>query len=306
MPAKIKSLHLKNYCGYLDTKLDFTDSGDIKPLALFFGANGVGKSSILNAINLLGNAYQYENKDSSLSFRRLTYSTNYDPSYTELQYEYAKEEGNDDIPDSKKMRLTGVFELDGEERTVILTSDGVEVNELPRNHNGHSYYIDADNPMNMRRFQLENNDYADLFLELAEVVYNFPCYFDKSIKVEDDEGNEIEMITDFVIEKWGTHVHYKSMSDGEKKIAGLLRKLCNEEYMQAHDMIEIDNSVMHIYFKRHKRLVDLLIEKFPNKQFLMTTHSGILINHVDEKYHYDLEEYKKKELKKFNIAYQEG
>ena len=41
---KLKSIHVKNYCGYRDTTFDFTyPHGDIKQLSCFYGPNGCGK-----------------------------------------------------------------------------------------------------------------------------------------------------------------------------------------------------------------------------------------------------------------------
>jgi len=53
---KIKSLFLRNYAGFQDPCLfDFTRAdGSFKPVNMFFGPNGCGKSTGLNAIGLLG------------------------------------------------------------------------------------------------------------------------------------------------------------------------------------------------------------------------------------------------------------
>jgi predicted ATP-binding protein involved in virulence len=148
---------------------------------------------------------------------------------------------------------------------------------------------------------LENTELADRFLEMAKVVYEFDCYFDKEV-----EDKNKRYFTDFVINKWGTKVHFKSMSDGERKIATLLAGLCDETYMSTVDIVLVDNIEMHIYFKRHSAMIDKLLECFPDKQILATTHSGVLINHISPKYKYDLEKYKEIEVIKLAIQTPEG
>lgn len=279
--VKIKQLRYQNYCGYRDTIFDFTDDdGSVKPLAAFFGPNGTGKSTCLNGVRLVSNASRYENRDTDLSFRKITYHEDYDPTYSALKMEYGLQNAN-------PMEIEALFETSSGDKRVLIDNHGVQVNELPRNPAGHCYLIDADHPMEKNKFQLVNSDYADTFLEIAKVVYDYDCYFDKSVS---DNGHEF--FTDFVIVKYGTKVHFKSMSDGEKKIATLLAGLCNPEYMDQHKIILVDNIEMHIYFKRHAKMMDLLLEKFPDKQFIVTTHSGVLIEHIPQKYHYDLELYK--------------
>ena len=108
--------------------------------------------------------------------------------------------------------------------------------------------------------------------------------------------------TDFILEKpWGTNVHYKCMPDGERKIATLIRNLCNPEYMEEYDLIIVDNIEMHVYWKRHKILIDKLLNTFPEKQFIVTTHSGVLPKTLPTENLYDIEEYKMEEAKKLGM-----
>jgi len=98
----------------------------------------------------------------------------------------------------------------------------------------------------------------------------------------DGKKYDVEIYTDFVIHKRDVKVHFKRMSAGEKKIATLLAYLCDPIYMENIDIICVDNLDLHVYFERHASMVDKLIEYFPNKQFIVTTHSETMINHVRE------------------------
>jgi predicted ATP-binding protein involved in virulence len=83
------------------------------------------------------------------------------------------------------------------------------------------------------------------------------------------------------------------MSAGEKKIATLIAGLCDPNYIDDTNIIIVDNVAMHIYFKRHVRMVEKLLELFSDKQFFLATHSGVLIDALDSGSLYDLEDYVK-------------
>lgn len=316
--VKLQKLRLKNYCGYRDSTFEFSDSEGIKNFAIFYGANGSGKSTILNAVKLLGTAYKYEGRDHSILFNKQVFSENYEPTVQQYKEHLAKLMKKVDQTDPNnelyagikrtpgfgeevEMRVEGLFITDQGEKEVIINRSGVVKNDLPAVPNGYSYFIDADHPMEMNKFQLENTDLADVFLELAKIVYGYPVFFDKSVSLKGKE-----YFTDVCIEKWGTTVHHKSMSDGEKKICALLKSLCEPSYIFNTDIILVDNIEMHIYFKRHAKMFDALMQIFPAYQFIATTHSGTLINHVKDNYDgrflFDLEVYKKKEFEKFKIT----
>lgn len=280
--VKLKKLRLKNYCGYRNTEFDFTDSsGGPKPLACFFGPNGTGKSSLLEAIYLLSSGHRFYEKDTSLLFCRKTFNPDYDPSKTEyvanyaLNSSFATEEFKLKILSNlESMQIEGIFLTDKGEKNVVITTSGVKVNELPSDQMSYAYFIDADHPMNTNKFQLPVG-LESRFLELAKTVYGFNCCFTEPVN---DIGKNNELyFTDFVIEKFGVKVHYGNMSGGEKKLATLLRHLCNPLYIDNFDMIILDSIEKEVYFARHAPMIDKLLEMFPDKQFFIATHSPILV-----------------------------
>ena len=311
--AKIKEIRLENYCGYRDVIFNFQErNGDIKPISAFYGTNGTGKSTLLRAFNMLGNAKRLKGMDLEtlqLSFRKMTYHEDYDPTYAGFS------------KSAEPMIITGKFIVDGKEKQVILNSVcGVVLNELPYKYTGHTYLINADSPMEMNKFQM-SYEKSKMFLDMAHKFYGFKCRLAKPLDTITNtinnmvgEGEELTncLYTDFIISKNRnkTQVHFKNMSDGEKKIATLLRDLCNPIYIDDIDIILIDNAEQHIYKDRHYMLYDQLLEKFPTKQILMTTHSAVLVGfktkdrkikgYIPKKYLYNIDKYQDNSWRKIN------
>lgn len=278
--ATLKKIYLKNYCGYPEIEIDFHNPEKIN-LALFFGENGIGKSSILYAIQTLASASRFSGRDNSLYFRKSIRHQDYDPTYSSYK------------PTSNEMIMHGVFDTYKGDKEVEIRmksgeqGSGIVKNELKELGNyEYSYYVDADNPMNLQKFQINENS-VDLFLEMAKELYGYECYVDKKVSEYNRETESfMNFYTDFIIYKdyMDTKVHFKRMSAGERKIATMLSYICHEDVTNKYDIILIDNWSMHIYWKRHHKLVDKFFEKFSNKQIFATDHSGVLINYLKEKY----------------------
>jgi hypothetical protein len=72
----------------------------------------------------------------------------------------------------------------------------------------------------------------------------------------------------------------------------------------------------NIYKDRHCSLYDELLNNFPDKQFLITTHSPILVSfqygekhfkgYIPEKYLYDIEQYKQRRNEKCQTTRERG
>ena len=312
---KVKRLLLKNYCGFKNIELDFSKSDN---LIIMFGPNGCGKSTLLNSINILSSPWAIQKRtDLYIFLKRLTFNSDYLPGYeNSITYE-----GN--------MIASIIFELDGKEIVVKMENyldemekeikiidgkqivfqtgnrikngkqNGIVLNELPIDKKFYAFYIDADNPVNLNKFQISNK-YKNKFLDLAEAVYGFKCELSEGdyneVEEYDDQTKEyIIFYTDFIINKiskYGTNrTHFKAMSAGEKKIANLLSSLCNPLIYDNYDIFLIDNIELHIYFKRHMLLMEKIKEHFSNKQIIATTHSSVIVDNLEKKHLFDFEKY---------------
>jgi predicted ATPase len=119
------------------------------------------------------------------------------------------------------------------------------------------------------------------------------------VELYQESGVDEKFYDDLIIVKGKTKVHFKSMSAGEKKIATLIRELCKLKHEKKHiDIALIDNIEMHVYMKRHAKLIDKIKEHFGDKQIICTTHSPVLVGtdeikgYLDEECLYDIEKYK--------------
>jgi AAA15 family ATPase/GTPase len=287
----LKSLKLTNFCGYKNFEIDLTSNEEVKKWLILFGPNGVGKSNFLNAISLLSSPWRLQSRaDNILFLRKLTYHPDYMPNY----------EGFDQSKTNLYMKAT--YLTDDGEKDIVLENNwdsdttGITTNELPEDLYSASFYVDADNPINTQKFQVLSK-YREQFLDFANAVYGFKCELPKDRYVEEynsQEDNYMGFYTDLVITKYhGTRVHFKRMSAGEKKIATMLTELFNNVYSgkSKEGILLIDNLSMHIYYTRHMILIEKLKEFFPNKQFICTTHSPVVISEMEKQSLCDLEKY---------------
>jgi AAA15 family ATPase/GTPase len=298
---KLKNIKLINYCGYRDFELNLSEGEEVRKWTVLYGPNGSYKSTFLRAVDLLATPMLLERKSTALLLRKMKYHPDYAIVGAEAYFK-----------DASNLKMEAIFLSNGQEKTVSIEDNlqgiinigrrvdkdkgeksGVQVNELSPTEQK-TISINADSPMMMIKFQVID-DIADAFYDFASAVYGLKCYCPDKARVED---SGIEYRTDFVIEKNnGTKVHFKSMSDGEKKIATLVSSLFKIAYKDSPDRKEnsgivcIDNIAQHIYYKRHMSLINKMEEYFPENQFIITTHSPVIINEMDKKYLVNMEDY---------------
>jgi len=290
MNKYISELKLYNYCGFKNLKINFSASNN---LAIFYGPNGCGKSTILQAIDFLALPWEFETRSPEAKnniYSRLTWHKNYIPGYWAYCPSPFSMEAMLTVKDEKEKYIVFENNKDTGEK-------GFTINQLDSERKPFVYRIDADNPLNSSKFQLLK-EAKEKFLDLTENIYGLKCSLPDGNTSEVEESffnyeiNKKDYVTffvDFIIHKGDTQVHFKSMSAGEKKIVTLLAELCNLEIQNIYSVFLIDNIEMHVYFKRHMAMIRKLQEHFPDKQIIATTHSGTIVDELESHHLYDLE-----------------
>ncbi len=267
----------------------------------FFGPNGCGKSTALEAISLLtANQMGRDPANVKRSLRKYVKNRDYDPSYERISGHTYKNDfaisHEDNLP---PMIVEGTYEMDNKSYIVRLTQNGFERNDLAPEANGpgpwgddHLFYrqrvahfISSDSDLSMSKFQLRREQTV-LFEKITSKIMRFPtsCIQPSGLVPIDED-----YCTDFTILKRGDLIHYKRMSAGEQKIAKSYSQFLNLIYDLEHPdvgepalagwprLLLFDNIEMHIYYDRHVDMLNCVKSCFPQQQIFATTHSGVLI-----------------------------
>lgn len=315
---KFKYIKIQNTCGYKEAYFDFTNrNGTINNLALLYGPNGCGKTTLLDIANISSSPKRFQGRDVSMLFRKMIHHLDYNPGYESygdflntMRIESVLSDGQQDYKvileiDPKNIDMAQQEEADPSKVGVIL-------NELPNDQPYYAFYSNADNPSNMVKFQI-NAEVKDMFLDIAEAVYGYECSLEKEVEEYDSQLQEyVTFFTDLVITKRDdgesappVRVHFRRMSAGERKIATLLSELCSPAQKDRFDIYLIDNVEMHCYMERHTTMIDKLLEHFPEKQIIATTHSPVLVGlpgrikpYLPQKHLFDVVNIKKESYQK--------
>lgn len=95
------------------------------------------------------------------------------------------------------------------------------------------------------------------------------------------------------IDKGNISLNVSQMSDGEKCIMALLGDLARrltlanptlENPLLGEGVVLIDEIELHMHPAWQRRILNVLSTTFPNLQFIVTTHSPIILSEADEKY----------------------
>jgi len=303
----LTKLHLQNFCNYDHHTFDFKrPDGNPYQYICFFGPNGVGKTTLLEAISLLTMNQLGRDPDYiKRSLRKYVRNKDYNPSYERISGHQYKNDMSTKYEDSlAEMIIEGTYELDGEPFTVRLTQNGFDRNDLVPIGNGPgpwgddhllyrqrvAHFITADSDLSLSKFQLRHQQ-SKMFENIMSTIMRFPteCVVPSGVVPVDQD-----YCTDFVIHKNHHKIHFKRMSAGERKIAKSFSQFLNLIYDLEHPdpgelampgwprLLLFDNIEMHVYYDRHVALLNCLKQSFHQQQIFATTHSGVLIERYNK------------------------
>ena len=275
---KIERLLFKDYRGFKDAEFSFGD------FACLVGPNGIGKTSILDAVSLLCSSLDFKDDKVGPGGKWAPTATGEQRLKAFLRKNIR---GVDDENACKAFEVQGIFEHDGRKLEVILTQDGFAKNDVikePWWWAGVCFFAKFD--VDMTNFQLRKALW-DKFAKSWEAITGYPAVdpdiymVDKLAKVESDA----EYVTAFHILKPTGKVHCRKGSAGEKKIMKSLTTIVNlEEERQPH-IVLLDNATMHVHDTRHLAMIEVLKDLFKGKQIIATAHSSVIVEKYQPKEH---------------------
>jgi len=273
----------------------------------FFGPNGVGKSTVLDAIGLLFQNFTGTERQ-RLQTSMLKYVRNIDN--CDVSGELSELDGGGEfnsVSEVNHFRIEGQFITEeGETYTVIVGNDpnlfkwketnsefvdptviGL-VNDHPaevKTSMAHQCYVTSYDK-ELGKFQLRRDRWP-VFKRLFEAVTGFEVdKVEMSIQEETKQSKDsrhLALLDQYVLSLWIKKPHEtitdRQCSDGERKIIKNFTTLLNKDRIPS--IILIDNVEMHVEIDRHMNLVDCIMECFPDSQIVFTTHSEKIIREYD-------------------------
>jgi recombinational DNA repair ATPase RecF len=293
---KINELLLEDFCGFRKARFEL---GDFNCL---IGPNGIGKTTILEAIVLLcssldfGGAFEEEAAEAG--------EDDWVPSVSaqaRLEGFLRRNIRNiDEEGEAKGFRLSCEAEHDGKKREIVLTSKGFEKNDIleePWWWHGLCYFAKFD--QDMVNFQLPMDlwpNFAEGWEGITGIAVEPDIYRVETSKREDsiaamldrdgeseEEGKEFAC--GFYMTKFGDRIHSRKASAGERKIAKALSQIVALPPERLPHIVLVDNIEIHVARERRLGVVEAVKRLFAGRQLISTTHSGEIIDNYEPREH---------------------
>lgn len=270
---RIKILKLNNFCGYRNAVFNFGN------FTCLYGPNGIGKTTVLNAISLLCTSLDFSAPMDIMNSRPdmvMTISPE-----ARLRKFLEKNIRVSDGQSDKQFNLEGVFEHEGKEYSVMLNERGFVQNDIikqPWWWNGLTYFTKFDTDMGT--FILPEHlwpKFSSSYENITGIKID-PDFYDENI-----DGKKETFAINFWLNKPNGRIDQKKASAGEKKIAKALSQVVMLPPERLPHIALVDNLEMHVHYKRHLRMVDEIKSIFSGIQIIATTHSSVIIEQYEPK-----------------------
>lgn len=264
---RLKSLKLINFIKHKDITIDF--SPKILSMNCLVGKNGTGKTTILNAVQLLFanfNAYELD-RLKTIMLKNVRNHMSLSP---------------EEI-DTADFLVEGTFEVnDGTEYTVIVKRDGFHSKHPSKILENLQYYCySATFDRELHLFQLKRDRWTK-FKELMEAVTGYTIEEDVQTFQLDSDPKFRRIMRDYVIafkmDKGREIIGHRQCSAGERKIIRTFSALLNRPVTPS--IILIDNVTDHIEASRHISVINALEKTFKDSQIIVTCHSAPIQKHL--------------------------
>ena len=150
------------------------------------------------------------------------------------------------------------------------------------------YWIkDAEDYQNNLIVKKKDFDYKDK--NLLAVKKAISIFFDEKVNIFIERQFDIDLCFQFK----NKALYYSELSDGEKAVISLFgdiaRRLCDantslQNPLEGNGIVIIDEIEQHLHPSWQRQILKKLHKTFPNIQFIITTHSPIIISEIDKDY----------------------
>lgn len=326
---KIKYLEIKDFRGFSNAEIKLDSKSTI-----FFGVNGVGKTSLLRAINLL--YASIINKSVNRAELRQKYNIElndirFGKPETFIQGEFIFN-SDKSIEYGRGMSKKNGYRFDNKKALLDIAKSIQESYKEDGNHDNIPVFVNygtnrlvLDIPL-----RIKTHHEFDIYSAYEKAIENridFRTFFEwyrnqedaeNSIKVERKDFDYVDrslnavrnailsMLPEFdnihisrkprlemVVEKNGQKLNVAQLSDGEKCVLAMFGDLAKrlslanpklDNPLLGEGVVLIDEIELHMHPSWQRKILGVLKRTFPNIQFIITTHSPIVLSEVDDSY----------------------
>lgn len=263
--VRLRSIRFVNFKVFEDYLFDFSSEDGIKDFICFIGPNGEGKSTMLNAIQLVFS--RIEGRDLARVKTNLGKAVR-----------HVKKYSGGGVYGDEDFLITAQIESSLGDYEVQINKSGF-VKDHPQEIKNLIYRIcyTAKFDQELNRFQLAREKWPE-FKEMFETVTGYTVEENKDIEMYLAGSSDVAMknlvenyVLSFFIHKPTGTISEREASDGEKKVIKSFSTLLTIEYTP--QIILVDNIEMHVEKKRHMRLIEQMKKCYPESQIFSTTHS---------------------------------
>jgi predicted ATP-binding protein involved in virulence len=307
---KIRSLHLENYRGFIDTTIEFGDH-----ITCIAGINGAGKSSVLCALSrVLESLYTSFPKEPFIKSTDINKNAKTKIAKAVLSFLVNKKITTQQLSSNDVLILENeIFSKYIKSHDVVISYYSVNRSELDVDvsvdqekdlsnkkeamtnaFNSVTHYKeffqwfrdreDRENAIKLEKY--ENGDTKTIFedIELKAVRNAISVLTPDFSKMKIDKNRQSVLIT-----KGNTSIDFSTLSDGEKGVITLFGDIARrlaianetlENPLEGNGIILIDEIDLHLHPSWQRKICHALVKTFPNCQFVITTHSPQILGEL--------------------------